>query len=115
MLPSSWYANHLSWPKRESNPPCASSSGRGGGPKAEHLLTSKAELERETGKDPWVDLEDVYLCFIGAFFPSKRAVKSACVTASTVWQCTHGTGAITGQVALAMRVAVPSPRLGIKS
>lgn len=62
-----------------------------------------------------MDLEDVYLWFTDAFSPSKRAMKSACVTASTVWQCMHGTGAITGQVALAMRVAVPSPRLGIKS
>lgn len=45
----------------EGNPLSAKNS-RGEDPKHEYLLISTAEMEKETGKAPWVDLKDVLLC-----------------------------------------------------
>lgn len=51
----------------ESNPPAAKNS-MGEDPKHDHLPIPTAEMEKKTGQHPWVDLEDVYLCFKGFSF-----------------------------------------------
>lgn len=48
----------------EGNPLSAKNS-RGEDPKHEYLLISTAEMEKETGKAPWVDVKDVLLRFTG--------------------------------------------------
>lgn len=53
--------------KMGSNSPSAKNS-RGEGPKHDCLLISTAEVEKKTGQDPWVDLKDVFFCFICSSF-----------------------------------------------
>jgi len=78
-------------------------------PREKHLLASHAEKEEETGWDPYVDLKDVFSCFTDIFV-KKVSVHSSlfCVssnlTMNNVWQCSHVTVTITGQVAVAIRI-----------